>query len=67
MPIKDYLIKTYGFTEEEFDKLAELACRIKDNGVPIRKGLSESESFELFAVYGAANREIERGIDIHAI
>lgn len=57
MSIKDYLVKTYGITEERFDEVAEAACRIKENGVPICKGLSDSEMFELFASYGRANRE----------
>lgn len=57
MSIKDYLIKTCGCTDERFDEIAELACRIKDNGVPICKELRDSQIFELFASYGAANRE----------
>ena len=56
MSIKDYLLKIYGITEERFDEAAELAYRIKDSGVPICKGLSDSELFELFASYGRANR-----------
>lgn len=57
MSIKDYLIKTCGITEEQFDEVAEAACRIKETGVPICKELRDSELFELFASYGRANRE----------
>ena len=57
MSIKDYLMKTYGITEERFDELAEYACRIKEDSVSICKGLSDSE---LFASYGRANRERRR-------
>ena len=62
MSIKDYLAKTYGITEEQFDEIAEFACRIKESGVPICKELRDTELFELFASYGSANRE--RRIDI---
>ena len=41
MSFKDYLLKTYDITEEQFDEAAELACKIKDSGVPICKGLSD--------------------------
>ena len=57
MSIKDCLIKTCGITEEGFDELAECACRIKEDGVPICKELRDSGLFELFASYGRANRE----------
>ena len=60
MSIKDYFVKICGITEERFDEFAEYACRIKEDGAPIRKvckGLSDSELFELFASYGKANRE----------
>lgn len=57
MSIKDYLVKTCGITEERFDEIAELACRIKEGGVSICKELSDSELFELFVSYGRANRE----------
>lgn len=57
MSIKDYLLKTCDITEERFDEVAELCCRIKDSGVPICKELRDSEVFELFASHGAANRE----------
>ena len=57
MSIKDYLVKTYDITEEQFDEAAELACKIKDSGVPICKGLSDSELFELLVTYGRASRE----------
>ena len=57
MSFKDYLLKTYGISEERFDEVAEAACRIKENGVPICKGLSNSEVFEMFESYGRANRE----------
>lgn len=65
MPIKDYLAKTCGISEERFDQLAETACKIKDRGVPIRHELSDSELFELFVSYGRANREKRKGTDIH--
>ena len=48
MSIKDYLVKACGITEERFDEVVELACRIKDSGVPICKELGDSELFELF-------------------
>lgn len=57
MSIKDYLVKTCGITEERFDEIAELACRIREGSVPICKELSDSELFELFVSYGRANRE----------
>lgn len=60
MSIKDYLIKTCGITEEQFDEFAELACRIEENEVPICKELRDSELFELFASYGRANRETRK-------
>ena len=62
MSIKDYFVKICGITEERFDELAEYACRIKEDGVPICKGLSDSELFELFASYGRANRERRKEI-----
>lgn len=57
MSIKDYLVMRLAISDEQFDELAECACRIKEDGVPICKGLSDSELFELFASYGRANRE----------
>ena len=57
MSFKDYLLKTYGISEERFDEAAELAFKIKDSGVPICKGLGDSELFGLFVSYGRANRE----------
>ena len=60
MSIKDYFVKICGITEEQFDELAELACRIEDGDVPICKELRDSELFELFASYGRANRERRR-------
>ena len=57
MPIKDRLIETCGITEERFDEIADFACRIKEDGVPICKELRDSELFELFASYGRANGE----------
>ena len=57
MPFKDYLLKTYDISEEQFDEAAELACKIKDSGVPICKELGDSGLFELFVSYGRANRE----------
>lgn len=58
MSFKDYLLKTYGISEERFDEAAELAFKIKDSGVPICKGLGGgSELFGMFVSYGRANRE----------
>lgn len=57
MSFKDYLLKTYGISEERFDEAAELACKIKDSGVPICKELGDSELFGLFVSYWRANRE----------
>ena len=60
MSIKDYLTKTCGISEGQFDQLAQTACKIKDGGVPIYHELSDSELFELFVSYGRANREKRR-------
>ena len=57
MSIKDYLAMRIAISDEQFDEFAEYACRIKEDGAPICKGLSDSELFELFASYGRANRE----------
>lgn len=57
MSFKDYLVKQLDISEERFDEVAEAACRIKENSVPICKGLSDSELFELFVSYGRADRE----------
>lgn len=57
MSIKDCFVKIYGTTEEQFDEAAELACKIKDSGVPICKELDDSGLFELFVSYGRTNRE----------
>ena len=54
MSIKDYLVMKLAINDEKFD---ELACRIKEDGVPICKELRDTELFELFAAYGMANRE----------
>ena len=57
MSIKDCFVKICGITEEQFDEAAELACKIKDSGVPICKESGDSGLFELFVSYGRANRE----------
>ena len=57
MSFKDYLLKTYGISEERFDENAELACKIKDSGVPICKEFGDSGLFELLISYGRANRK----------
>ena len=57
MSFKDYLMKQLGISEERFDEAAELACKIKDSGVPICKQLGDSGLFELFVSYVRANRE----------
>lgn len=57
MSFKDYLLKTYDIGEERFDEASELACKIKDSGVPICKGLGDLELFGLFVSYRRANRE----------
>ena len=44
-------------SDEQFDELAELACRIKEDDAPICKVLRNSELFEWIASYGRANRE----------
>ena len=64
MSVKDYLIKRYGITEDQFDKLAMLACRIKNNdNVPVCKELRNCESFEELVAYGMI--KIEKGIDVY--
>ena len=62
MSIKDYFVKICGITEERFDELAELACRIEDGDVSICEYLRCTAWFELLVAYGRANRE--RRIDI---
>lgn len=57
MSFKVYLLNTYGISEERFDEAAELACKIKDSGVPICKALGDSGLFELFVSYVGANME----------
>ena len=59
MSVKDYLIQRCGITEDQFDKLAMLAYRIKNNDdVPVCKELSDSNAFEELAAYGMIkNRE----------
>ena len=60
MSIKDYFVKICGITEEQFDELAELACRIEDGDVPICEYLRCTEWFELLVAYGRANRELRK-------
>ena len=50
-------------SDEQFDELAELACRIEDGDVPICEYLRCTAWFEFFVAYGRANRE--RRIDIY--
>ena len=64
MSVKDYLIKRYGITEDQFDEIAKLAYRIKNNDdVPVCKELRNCESFEEFVAYWMI--KIEKEIDIH--
>lgn len=57
MSIKDYLAMRIAISDEQFDDLAELACRIEDGDVPICEYLRCTEWFELLVAYGRANRE----------
>ena len=57
MSIKDYLVMRIAISDEQFDELAEFACRIKDGDVPICEYLRCTEWFELLMAYGRANRE----------
>ena len=61
MSVKDYLIKRFGITEDQFDKLAMLAYRIKNDDVPVCKELRHCESFEELVAYGMI--KIEKEID----
>lgn len=61
MSVKDYLINGVGITEDQFDRLAKLAYRIKNDGVPVCKELRDSKSFEELVAYGMI--KIEKGID----
>lgn len=64
MSVKDYLIKRYGITEDQFDEIAKLAYRIKNNDdVPVCKELRNCESFEELVAYGMI--KIEKEIDIY--
>lgn len=64
MSVKDYLIKRYGITEDQFDEIAKLAYRIKNNDdVPVCKELRDCESFEELVAYGMI--KIEKEIDIY--
>lgn len=64
MSVKDFLIQRYGITEDQFDRLAILAYRIKNNDdVPICKELRDSQSFEELVAYGMI--KIEKEIDIY--
>lgn len=64
MSVKDYLIKRFGITEDQFDEIAKLAYRIKRNDdVPMCKELRDSKSFEELAAYGMI--KIEKEIDIY--
>ena len=64
MSVKEYLIKRIGITEDQFDRLAMLAYRIKNNDdVPICKELRDSKSFEELVAYGVI--KIEKEIDIY--
>ena len=60
MSVKDYLIKRCGITEDQFNKLAILAYRIKNNDdVPVCKELRDSKPFEELAAYGMIKIEKE--------
>ena len=64
MSVKDYLIKRYGITEGQFDEIAKLAYRIKNNDdVPVCKELRNCEPFEELVAYGMI--KIEKEIDIY--
>ena len=64
MSVKDYLIQRCGITEDQFNKLAILAYRIKNNeNVPVCKELSDSKAFEELVAYGMI--KIEKEIDIY--
>ena len=63
MSVKDYLINGVGITEDQFDKLAILAYRIKNDDVPVCKELRDSKSFEELVAYGLI--KIEKEIDIY--
>ena len=64
MSVKDYLINKLGITEDQFDRLAMLAYRIKNNDdVPVCKELRDSKSFEELVAYGMI--KIEKDIDIY--
>lgn len=64
MSVKDYLIKRFGITEDQFDRLAMLAYRIKNNDdVPVCKELRDCEAFEELVAYGMI--KIEKEIDIY--
>ena len=64
MSVKDYLIQRCGINEEQFDKLAILAYRIKNNDdVPVCKELRDCEPFEELAAYGMI--KIDKEIDIY--
>ena len=62
MSFKDYLMKQLDMSEERFDEFDELACRIKDGGVPIYEYLCCTAWFEFFVEYGRANRERRKEI-----
>lgn len=60
MSVKDYLIKRFGITEDQFDEIAKLAYRIKRNDdVPVCKELRDNKSFEELVAYGMMNIEKE--------
>lgn len=59
MSVKDYLINRVGITEDQFDKLAKLAYRIKNDDVPVCKELRDNKSFEELVAYGMMNIEKE--------
>lgn len=64
MSVKDYLINRVGITEDQFNKLAILAYRIKNNDtVPMCKELRNSKSFEELVAYGII--KIDKEIDIY--
>ena len=62
MSVKEYLIQRCGITEDQFDRLAILAYRIKNkDDVPVCKELRDSKSFEELVAYGMI--KIEKEID----
>ena len=64
MSVKDYLIQRCGITEDQFDRLAMLAYRIKNNDdVPVCKELRDCESFEELVAYWMI--KIEKEINIY--